>query len=231
MSKTELKQDYYSMLEAWPTSSNEDIKKNYFRLAKLYHPDVAGESVESREKFKMINEAYSVLSNPQKRHDYDEFLRKGKVHSHHGIAMQEKDRRSAQLSFTQAKEAIRAGRFDKAVLLIKAARKYDPTNPAYNSWYGFSLAMLGTRLHEARDSCKQAIQMEFYNPDYHANLGVVYFKAGLKSLAIKHFRESLKWDKEHRVARKYMDLVGGSYDRGEGPIDRIAGTVRRLFRR
>lgn len=230
MAKTDLKQDYYSILEAWPTSSVDDIKKNYFRLAKLYHPDVAGDNAESREKFKMINEAYAVLGNAQKRHEYDEFLRKGKAHSHHGIAMQEQDRRSAQMTFTQAKEAIRVGRYDKAALLIKSAIKYDPTNPAYNSWYGFSLAMLGTRLHEARDACKQAIQMEFYNPDYHANLGVVYFKAGLKSLAVKHFKEALKWDKEHRVARKYMDIAGGGAIPGEGPIDRMIGAMRKLFR-
>jgi curved DNA-binding protein CbpA len=224
-----VKADYYSILEAWPTSSVDDIKKNYFRLAKLYHPDVAGDIPENRERFKLINEAFSVLSHPQKRSEYDEDLRKSKLTSRSSVAIQEKDRRSAALAFTQAKDAIRQGRYDKAALLLKSAIKYDSTRPAYHSWYGFSLAMLNTRLHEARDACKKAIQMEFYNAEYHANLGFVYFKAGLKALAIKHFNDALKWDPENKIARKYIYLAKGKGVEDTGPITRLFGAMRGLF--
>ncbi|HUV36359.1 MAG TPA: DnaJ domain-containing protein [Patescibacteria group bacterium] len=224
-----VKADYYSILEAWPTSSIDDIKKNYFRLAKLYHPDVAGDIPENRERFKLINEAYSVLSDPQKRHEYDEQLRKSHQSSRSSVAIQEKDRRSAALAFTQAKEAIRQGRYDKAALLLKSAIKYDSTRPAYYSWYGFSLAMLNTRLHDARDACKKALQMEFYNADYHANLGFVYFKAGLKSLAIKHFNDALRWDPQSRVANKYIDLAKGREGGDAGPITRFFSAVKEIF--
>ncbi len=224
-----VKADYYSIIEAWPTSSIDDIKKNYFRLAKLYHPDVAGDVPENRERFKLINEAYSVLSDPQKRHEYDEQLRKSNQRSRSVVAIQEKDRRSAALAFTQAKEAIRQGRYDKAALLLKSAVQYDSTRPAYHSWYGFSLAMLNTRLHEARDVCKKALQMEFYNADYHANLGFVYFKAGLKSLAIKHFKDALRWDPENRVAKKYIDLARGKGGESAGPITKIFSAVKEIF--
>lgn len=224
-----VKADYYSILEAWPTSSIDDIKKNYFRLAKLYHPDVAGDIPENRERFKLINEAYSVLSNPQKRHEYDELLRKSNQGGRSATAIKEKDRRSAALAFTQAKESIRQGRYDKAALLLKSAIKYDSTRPAYHSWYGFSLAMLNTKLHEARDACKKALQMEFYNADYHANLGFVYFKAGLKSLAIKHFDDALRWDPEHRIARKYISLARGHGSEEAGPITRIVSAMKTVF--
>ena len=224
-----VKADYYSILEAWPTSSIDDIKKNYFRLAKLYHPDVAGNIPENRERFKLINEAYSVLSDSQKRHEYDEQLRNCNQRNRSAVAIQEKDRRSAALAFTQAKEAIRQGRYDKAALLLKSTIKYDSTRPAYYSWYGFSLAMLNTRLHEARDVCKKALQMEFYNADYHANLGFVYFKAGLKSLAVKHFQDALRWDPENRVARKYLALVQGRGAVESGPISKIFSAVKTIF--
>ena len=224
-----VKADYYSILEAWPTSSVEDIKKNYFRLAKLYHPDVAGDIPENRERFKLINEAYSVLSEPQKRQEYDEELRKSHQHSRSAAAIQEKDRRSAALAFSQAKEAIRHGRYDKAALLLKSAIKYDATRPAYYSWYGFSLAMLNTRLHEARDACKKALQMEFYNADYHANLGFVYFKAGLKSLAIKHFADALRWDPQNRIAKKYIEPAKGRSGDSIGPISKLFSAVRTIF--
>lgn len=222
--------DYYSILEVWPTASVEEIKKNYFRLAKLYHPDAAGDTPENRERFKQINEAYAVLSDAQKRVTYDESLRKTK-NSKDGVAIQEKDRRSAMLSFSQAKEAMRSGRFDKAALLFKAAIKYDPSNPAYHSWYGFCLGMLNTRLHEARDACRKAIQMEFYNADYHANLGFVYFKAGLKEIAIKHFKEALKWDPDNPIASKYVSIGGEDTKPEIGPIDKIVAGLKGLFSR
>lgn len=222
--------DYYSILEIWPTASVEEIKKDYFRLAKLYHPDAAGDTPENRERFKLINEAYSVLSDAQKRATYDELLRKTK-NSKDAVAIQEKDRRSAGLSFSQAKEAMRSGRFDKAALLFKAAIKYDPTNPAYHSWYGFCLGMLNTRLHEARDACLKAIQMEFYNADYHANLGFVYFKAGLKKVAIKHFKEALKWDPDNPIASKYVSIGGEETKEEVGPIDKLIAGFKGMFSR
>jgi curved DNA-binding protein CbpA len=225
--------DFYSILEVWPTASVEEIKKNYFRLAKLYHPDAAGDTPENRERFKLINEAYGVLSDSGKRVTYDESLRHSKGGSKDAVAIQEKDRRSAMLSFTQAKEAMRSGRFDKAVLLFKAAIKYDPMNPAYHSWYGFCLGMLNTRLHEARDACLKAIEMEFYNADYHANLGFVYFKAGLKKVAIKHFKEALKWDPENPIAKKYLS-IGSEADEVKkqiGPIDRMVAGVKGIVSR
>ena len=223
--------DYYSLLDLWPTSSADDVKNNYFRLAKLHHPDVAGDTPEHRERFKLINEAYAVLSNSQKRHEYDESLRKKKSGetSKDALAIQEKDRRSASLAFTQAKDAIREGRYDKAALLLKTAVKYDPSNPAYFSWYGFSLAMTNSQLHEARDACKKAIQMEFYNPDYHANLGLVYFRAGLKSLAVKHFNEAMKWDPTNKVANKFMGMIDGGGQQSSGPIDKLVSAVKGIF--
>ncbi len=222
--------DFYSVLEVWPTASVEEIKKNYFRLAKLYHPDAAGDTPENRERFKQINEAYSVLSDVQKRVTYDESLRKTKS-SKDSVAILEKDRRSAMLSFTQAKEAMRSGRFDKAALLFKAAIKYDQTNPAYHSWYGFCLGMLNTRLHEARDECRKAIQMEFYNADYHANLGFVYFKAGLKKVAMTHFKEAIKWDPDNPIASKYVSIGGEDVKEEVGPIDKLVAGFKGIFSR
>ncbi|MFH1188816.1 MAG: J domain-containing protein [bacterium] len=62
--------DYYTILEVKKDSSPEEIKKAYRRLAHKYHPDKAG---GDEAKFKEINEAYQVLSNVEKRHQYDQF--------------------------------------------------------------------------------------------------------------------------------------------------------------
>lgn len=65
--------DYYEILGVSKNASAEEIKKAYRKLALKYHPDRAGK--ESAEKFKEINEAYQVLSDPKKRSQYDQFGR------------------------------------------------------------------------------------------------------------------------------------------------------------
>ena len=63
--------DYYKVLGVSKSASAEDIKKAFRKLARRYHPDVNPGDKKSEEKFKEINEAYEVLSDPTKRRKYD----------------------------------------------------------------------------------------------------------------------------------------------------------------
>ena len=63
--------DYYKVLGVSETAGPEDIKKAYRRLAKKYHPDTNPNDTASAERFKGISEAYSVLSDAEKRKQYD----------------------------------------------------------------------------------------------------------------------------------------------------------------
>ena len=65
--------DYYEVLGVKKDSSAQDIKKAYRKLAMKYHPDRNKGDKESEEKFKKISEAYAVLSDPEKRKQYDTF--------------------------------------------------------------------------------------------------------------------------------------------------------------
>jgi len=65
-------QDYYKTLGISKDASSEEIKKAYRKLALKYHPDRGG-GEEASEEFKKVNEAYQVLSDPQKRSQYDQF--------------------------------------------------------------------------------------------------------------------------------------------------------------
>ena len=65
--------DYYKILGVNKTASGEDIKKAYRKLAMKYHPDHTKGDKSSEEKFKKISEAYAVLSDKEKRKQYDTF--------------------------------------------------------------------------------------------------------------------------------------------------------------
>jgi molecular chaperone DnaJ len=69
-----IKQDYYEVLGVPRNASDEEIKRAFRRLAKLHHPDCNREP-GAEEKFKEINEAYQVLSTPDKRRRYDRYGR------------------------------------------------------------------------------------------------------------------------------------------------------------
>ena len=64
--------DYYESLGVPRKASDAEIKKAFRKLAREYHPDVAKNKKQAEEKFKEINEAYEVLSDPAKRKKYDE---------------------------------------------------------------------------------------------------------------------------------------------------------------
>lgn len=69
----EEKRDYYEVLGVQKGASDDEIKKAYRKTAKKYHPDLHPDDKEAEEKFKECNEAYEVLSDPQKKARYDQF--------------------------------------------------------------------------------------------------------------------------------------------------------------
>lgn len=72
-----VKKDFYQVLGVGEKASHDEIKKTYRKLAKQHHPDANQGNPQAAERFKEIGEAYSVLSDPEKRKQYDQMRRLG----------------------------------------------------------------------------------------------------------------------------------------------------------
>ena len=68
-----IKRDYYEILEIEKTATPDEIKSAYRKMAMKYHPDRNPGNKEAEDKFKECAEAYEVLSDEQKRRQYDQY--------------------------------------------------------------------------------------------------------------------------------------------------------------
>src|SRR3990172_5134613 len=66
------KRDYYEVLAISRSATDEEVKKAFRKLAHQFHPDL-NKNHDAEERFKEVNEAYEVLSDPDKRSNYDRF--------------------------------------------------------------------------------------------------------------------------------------------------------------
>lgn len=93
--------DYYKILGVAKTATDKEIKASYRKLARKYHPDVNPNNKEAEKKFKEINEANEVLSDPENRKKYDKYGKEWKHGEQFEQAQSKQGRQSQQYSSQQ----------------------------------------------------------------------------------------------------------------------------------
>ena len=197
------RKDYYKILGVSPSASQEEIKEAFFRLAKKYHPDRhrGRAGADHALRFAEINEAYNVLKDPASKAAYDR-EHGGRT----GTARKAEQKYRAEELYETALKALKIKDVNSAIDLLKAATRMAPQNAEYWSMLGMALAEKPRRLHEAREMCERAVEMEPYDVENYVRLGLVYKKAGLRLRARRQFEQALRWDPSHPTARRELGL-------------------------
>jgi curved DNA-binding protein len=97
--------DYYKILELEKNASDVDIKKAYRKLARKYHPDLNPNNLTAEKKFKEINEANEVLSNPENRKKYDKYGKDWKHGEEIEKNQQQSNRQYQQQSYSGGRQS------------------------------------------------------------------------------------------------------------------------------
>ncbi len=206
------RKNYYEILGVRKDATLVEIKKAYYRLVKSLHPDGQSRrnlSKEDEARFISITEAYQLLRDPNKRRVYDREMKMDQEGSSDDYASRSPAaiNRNAEIYFKNAVFRYKNGEIKQALNLFEAALHIDKDNPKYLSYYGLCLSCNASTIHKAREYCEKAIEMEFYQPSYYTNLGIVYYNARLYTRAKRQLEFALKWDPDNTRALEYMEKI------------------------
>jgi len=212
------RQNHYEVLEVGHGATTLEIKKAYFHLANLYHPDrhFEPEMNDMKEKlealFTRIHEAYETLSSKTARDQYNIDLASGAERERaEEKAHQAKstNRETARAQYNEGMKQFNQRNFWGAEEAFAWAIRLEPGNPEYVFRRGLTLARIPRRGHEAEEHFMRAIEKAPEKSEYHLELGNFYARSGLKEKALAAYRNALQHDPNSDTINKAIQKISG----------------------
>jgi len=199
--------DYYSILGVEKWSTQDKIKKAYYKVVKEFHPDihfhVSSETLKNKLNiiFSHITDAYKILSDPKMRREYDSRLsiRPAKIKSNNNVEI-------ARAKFKEGMEAFRKRVYKEAAELFGQAVYLDSSVADYHFHLGLGL-IKEKKWHEAERAISNALKITPFNADYMAELGYIYLQLGFKLRAKNTFEKAIKSDPSNERATEGLQKV------------------------
>jgi len=209
--------DYYQVLGLSRKASQQDIEDRYTHLISRYHPDklarVFGSVLEENMNrvVSEINAAYKVLSDPQRRGNYDhkgKFLREE----------QEKDelldeKQKGRRLYLVAHRLYQQKKYAESIHLLKRALAFDSSKANYFMLLGLSQSKFPAQRRPAVENLLKASQLEPWNPDPLYAVGDIFRAENLMAKAKHYFEKALEKDMEKSMSkemiREYRDKKKG----------------------
>ncbi len=182
--------NYYEILGIEPKATAKQIKDAYRSLARQYHPDLNPQDSKSVDKFRKINEAYTVLSDQEQRSHYD-FMNFEPINSRGNSRGSSNNSSSAEIYYGQGLKKSQGANYKEAIKDFTQAININSNYAdAYNK-RGLCYYKLGEPSEAIKDFTK-AIYNNSNLPDAYYNRGTARFKLGYAEAAIEDYNQALK---------------------------------------
>ncbi len=199
--------DFYELLGVTKTATFNEIKEGYFSYAKKFHPDRISHAPdpEIKEKanfvFAEMNKAYEILTNDDKKRDYDSRgYKEGAIEDSIKDNLMER----AKMLYRRAKALYSQKQYAEAVSLLDEAAGLDPSKPAYFLMLGLCQLNLPTLHREAEKSLQKVIDQEPWNVEAYMAMGMLFQLENQVNRAEGFYRKVLSLNPDHAQARKKL---------------------------
>jgi tetratricopeptide (TPR) repeat protein len=192
--------NYYELLGVTAESSKDQIKQKFYALARKFHPDRHASRSEWAESLQKLmgaaNQAYDVLSDDQKRAEYDQ----RQALSQRETAEDEAIRENLRL----AAACRRDNNFAGSVVWMRKCVALEPSVAKYLVLLAISLAGAGHHQHEAIEHFQKAIEIDPWNVPAYLHFGKLYEQMRLPWRARPLYSKILEIDPEHTGAKEHL---------------------------
>lgn len=202
--------NYYQLLGTENAAPVEDVKRSYFDFSRKYHPDKINAAPDStvmmraNEVFAEINKAFEVLSDQNKKSEYD--ARGFRDASEVETTPADKGRNAREL-YLKANHFFKGKRYFEAVSLMEQAVAIDSSRANYFLLLGLAQSKLPAMKKHAEKNLLKAHELEPWNADHLFALGEMYRSEHLMKKAEHYFQKALEINMEHTLAgRAVQDL-------------------------
>jgi curved DNA-binding protein CbpA len=195
--------NYYQILGTGNAASVEEVKKSYLDFSRKYHPDRINAAPDStvmlraNEVFAEINRAYEILSDKDKKSEYDA---RGYRDASEVVSAPADKGKNARELYLNANRFFKAKRYFEAVSLMEQAVAIDSSRANYFLLLGLAQSKLPAMKKHAESNLLKAHELEPWNADHLFAIGELYRSENLMKKAEHYFQKALEINLEHTLA-------------------------------
>ncbi|MFH1944372.1 MAG: J domain-containing protein [Acidobacteriota bacterium] len=199
--------NYYQLLDVPRSASALEAKEAYYRLARLYHPDLFSSRLPSNSKtmveqiFDRINKAYQTIFNEGRRRIYDTQLDRDRGEGRENVQQQ------AEASFRKGLDFFQKSRYEDALSFLLDAIRLEKNKAAYFLLLGRTKSRIPLYRKQAEAAFKEALRLEPWNAEGYVDLGIFYREEGLPIKAGRQFEKALNIEPDNRTARAELKNI------------------------
>ena len=207
-----MKVNYYEVLGVERSASEGEIRDRFRKLARENHPDRyrGPDKAEAERAFQTLTEAVNVLTNPQRRQQYDTELVGGGAQGAADFG------KVAKAYFVLGVKAFNEKNYMSAIENFDLATKHNPQDAKAFHHLAVAAAKIPSRMRQAVQAIETALQREPMNATYLKDAGLLCKRAGLTAKAVRYLEDSLQWDPSNVEVQTALAELRETREPGKG---------------